>query len=61
MPPFIAAELNHGGLLPWAQEMRSLQILTHQMPAFVQVIWPIDRHRAAALGTLAPTHKQRVR
>ena len=31
----IAAELNPGGLLPWAQEMRSLQILTQQvMPAF---------------------------
>jgi hypothetical protein len=31
----IAAELNPGGLLPIAQEMRSLQILTQQvMPAF---------------------------
>jgi alkanesulfonate monooxygenase SsuD/methylene tetrahydromethanopterin reductase-like flavin-dependent oxidoreductase (luciferase family) len=31
----IAAELNPGGLLPWAQEMRSLEILTQQvMPAF---------------------------
>jgi alkanesulfonate monooxygenase SsuD/methylene tetrahydromethanopterin reductase-like flavin-dependent oxidoreductase (luciferase family) len=31
----IAAELNPGGRLPWAQEMRSLQILTQQvMPAF---------------------------
>jgi alkanesulfonate monooxygenase SsuD/methylene tetrahydromethanopterin reductase-like flavin-dependent oxidoreductase (luciferase family) len=27
----IAAELNPGGLLPWAQEMRSLQILTQQV------------------------------
>jgi alkanesulfonate monooxygenase SsuD/methylene tetrahydromethanopterin reductase-like flavin-dependent oxidoreductase (luciferase family) len=31
----VAAELNPGGLLPFAQEMRSLQILTQQvMPAF---------------------------
>jgi alkanesulfonate monooxygenase SsuD/methylene tetrahydromethanopterin reductase-like flavin-dependent oxidoreductase (luciferase family) len=31
----IAAELNPGGLLPFAQEMRSLEILTQQvMPAF---------------------------
>ena len=31
----IAAELNPGGLLSTEQEMRSLQILTHQvMPAF---------------------------
>jgi len=31
----IAAELNPGGLLPKAQETRTLQILTHQvMPAF---------------------------
>lgn len=31
----IAAELNPGGLLPMAQEMRSLEILTHHvMPAF---------------------------
>jgi alkanesulfonate monooxygenase SsuD/methylene tetrahydromethanopterin reductase-like flavin-dependent oxidoreductase (luciferase family) len=30
----IAAELNPGGLLPWAQELRSLQLLTQQvMPA----------------------------
>ncbi len=30
----VAAELNPGGLLPFAQEMRSLQILTQQvMPA----------------------------
>ena len=31
----IAAELNPGGLLPFEQEMRSLQIMTQQvMPAF---------------------------
>ena len=31
----VAAELNPGGLLPMAQEMRSLEILTKQvMPAF---------------------------
>jgi hypothetical protein len=31
----IAAELNPGGLLPFAQEMRSLEIMTQQvMPAF---------------------------
>ena len=31
----VAAELNPGGLLPMAQEMRTLQILTHEvMPAF---------------------------
>ena len=31
----VAAELNPGGLLPWAQEMRSLRILTQQvLPAF---------------------------
>jgi len=29
----IAAELNPGGLLPFAQEMRSLQILTQQVMA----------------------------
>ena len=31
----IAAEMNPGGLLPTAQEMRTLRILTHAvMPAF---------------------------
>jgi len=31
----IAAELNPGGLLPFEQELRSLQIMTQQvMPAF---------------------------